>query len=104
VTVDEVLSRASARIARWRVVASTIPSTAVHVTVARRLPPGAESVTLTATEFELVVALRGGCTIAELAQRLGTGGFEVCERVHDLMLRGVLEVSSAPAADPVGWG
>lgn len=101
-TADEVLDRASDRIERWRVVASTIPSTAVRVAAARRLPPGTGSVTLSAAEFELVVALGAGCSVAELAQRLGTGGFEVCERVHDLVCRGVLEVASGP--DPGGWG
>ncbi len=91
-TAEEILLRASDRIERWRVVASTIPSTAVPVALARRLPPGTGAVTLTAAEFELIAALGGGCSVAELAGRLGVGGFEVCERVHDLVSRGMLEV------------
>lgn len=87
-----LLALAEARLERWKVIAAVIPSVASRVSIAPELAEGVDAVTLSRDEFALLALLDGGPTVAEITAALGTGAFETCERLHELVRRGVATV------------
>jgi hypothetical protein len=85
----ELLAAATERVERWRAVAACIPDASVVARLAPRLPEGLRSVELDAADFELVVLMDGRRTLADITAETGASAFEVCERVHGLVQRGL---------------
>jgi hypothetical protein len=92
--VDVLVAAAEQRLARWREIAATIPSAGAVARIADGLPAGVPSVSLAAEEFALLAMLDGYRTIADLSSLAGRSAFDVCECLHDLVVRGVAVVEA----------
>jgi hypothetical protein len=89
--VDELLAEAGRRLATWRSIGDTLPSTATRVRRARTLPPGARGATLDAVEWQVLAALPEGGTVAEVIGASGLSAFTVFDVLHRLVRRGLLQ-------------
>lgn len=92
--VGDVLSDAEERMIEWRDIAAFVPSTHVYL----RLVPAAPSsqVNLDADQWRLVVASAMGATLADLAEAIGMGEFQICRTAKFLVENGLATVEQAP--------
>lgn len=90
--VHEVLDTVAQRLATWREIAKSIPSTAVVARIRSELPTGVHDVTVTAPEWHVLAALDGRRTVAEVVRSLGMSAFDVCAVLHRLIVGGAVEV------------
>ena len=98
--VGDVLSDAEDRLIEWRDIAVHIPS--VHVKL--ELAPAAPSseVNLDPDQWRLVVASGHGVSLAELAEYMDLGEFQICRTAKALVEQGLATaVPVAPPATPV---
>lgn len=100
--VDDVLDAVRRRLATWREIAATIPSTAIVTRIRAQLPPGVREVTVSAGEWHVLAALDGHRTVAEVVRSLGMSAFDVCAVLHRLIVAGAVEVVDRPGARPPG--
>jgi len=87
-----VLDEVSDRVERWRALSKVIPSLDVVV----RLIPTAvdgEPVALAARTWNVVAALDGVRGVREVTMQVGGDAFATMEEVHDLIRRGLAEVT-----------
>lgn len=89
--VDDVLNAAGARLAEFREIARSIPSTDVVTRVVPRLPEGAEPLTVSAIEWQVLVAVDGRATVAQIAATIGHSAFTVFSALHRLLQVGAIE-------------
>lgn len=94
--VAEVLNAASARLREFTVIARAIPSTDVVVRVVPRLPPGTPQVTVSAIEWQVLAAVDGTNTIADIIERIGHSAFTVFSTLHRLLRAGAIETVARP--------
>ena len=100
-SVGDVLGDAEERLIEWNDIAVHIPS--VHVKL--ELAPAAPSsqVNLDPDQWRLVVASGHGVTLAELAEAMGMGEFQICRTAKALVENGLATaVPVAPPATPAG--
>ncbi|HMQ27689.1 MAG TPA: DUF4388 domain-containing protein [Acidimicrobiales bacterium] len=89
--VDDVLSAASGRLAEFRAIAQDIPSTEVVVRVVPRLPEGVASLSISAVEWQVLAAIDGRSSVAEITAAVGHSAFTVFSALHRLLRAGAIE-------------
>lgn len=90
--VEAVLAAAGARLQEFKEIARTIPSTAVVLRVAPVLPTGAWEITLSAVEWQVLAAVDGSRTVADITAAVGQGAFAVFSALHRLLTAGAVEI------------
>ncbi len=96
--VDEVLTEAGHRLAAWRTLSESLPSTATRIHRAPTLPPGVTTTELSAVEWQVLHAAGDDGTVAELIAASGLSAFTVFEVLHRLLDRGLVVVRADDAA------
>jgi hypothetical protein len=96
--VEATLRRAAALLEEWHELEVVVPSLSHRVTFAPRLEAG--EVVVDAATWELLVALAGGCSVRELAQRLGASELGVSRTINRLVEMGVAVVEPPGAVRP----
>lgn len=94
--VDDVLNAAGARLAAFREIARLLPSTDVVTRVVPRLPDGAAPLTVSAVEWQVLAAVDGRATVAEIIAVVGQSAFTVFSALHRLLEVGALERVDRP--------
>jgi hypothetical protein len=89
--LDEVVAEADERVAAWKVIAESIPSTSIVMRPVRFLP--GESVTVNAADWTVLALLDGHRSIADIIRELGMSAFSVCNVLHQLRTAGIVEVA-----------
>lgn len=108
-SVDDVLGAAFERLHQWREIEAVVPSLAHIVAPVAVLP--APEVTVTAEEWDLLMAIGAGAEVGSICEHFGLGEVEGSRRVKLLIERSLIEISDpspmhavdagavAPAAD-----
>lgn len=96
--VEAALRRAAALLEEWRELEVVVPSLSHRVTFAPRLET--DEVVVDAGIWEVLVALAGGCSVRELAQRLGVSELGVSRAINRLVELGVAVVEPPGAVRP----
>lgn len=86
---DEVVAEARRRVAAWKVIADSIPSTSLVMVPVRYLP--GDSVTVSSTDWTVLALLDGQRSIADIIRELGMSAFAVCNVLHQLRTAGIVE-------------
>ncbi len=86
---DDLLADATERVASWKQIADSVPSTTVVMRPVRTAPTG--EVTVTAQEWAVLALLDGRRTVADLVHDLGMSAFTVCFVLHGLRTAGLVE-------------
>jgi hypothetical protein len=94
--VEEVLEAATVRLTEFARLARTIPSTDVIVRVVPRLPPNTPNVTISAIEWQVLAAVDGRSTVADIIARVGHSAFTVFSTLHRLLQAGAIETDQSP--------
>jgi hypothetical protein len=92
--VDAILGEVRQRVREVDEWNGSIPSLDVWVEARRTLPGSAAQVTLLREDWELVTALSGPRSIADLATELGRGAYSTARVVHRLQQAGLVEIIS----------
>jgi hypothetical protein len=95
--VDAIVGEVRKRVHEVDEWGGVIPSLDVWVDARRTLPGNAAQVTLLREDWELVTALTGPRSIAELAAELGRGAYSTARVVHRLHQAGLVDIISATA-------
>lgn len=90
--VDAIMGEVRKRVREVDEFADTIPDLGVWVEASRTLPGNAAQVTILREDWELVTALSGPRTIADLAIELGRGAYSTARVVHRLHQAGLVQV------------
>lgn len=89
--VDAIMGEVRKRVREVDEFADTIPDLDVWVEASRTLPGNAAQVTILREDWELVTALSGPRTIADLAIELGRGAYSTARVVHRLHQAGLVQ-------------
>ncbi|MCU1453671.1 MAG: 12 protein [Acidimicrobiales bacterium] len=95
--VDAIVTEVRKRVREADEWSTTMPTLDVWVEARRTLPGNASQVTLQREDWELVTALSGPRTIAELSTELGRGRYSTARVVYRLSQAGLVEVISETA-------
>lgn len=95
--VDAIVNEVRKRVREVDEWSHRIPGLDCWVEASRTLPGNAAQVTILREDWELVTALSGPRTIADLAIELGRGGYSTARVVHRLHQAGLVEVVSSDA-------
>jgi hypothetical protein len=95
--VDAIVTEVRKRVREVDEWSSSIPTLDVWVEASRTLPGNAGQVTIQREDWELVTALSGPRTIAELATELGRGAYSTARVVNRLHQAGLVEVVAGGA-------
>ncbi|MCB0977001.1 MAG: DUF4388 domain-containing protein [Acidimicrobiales bacterium] len=95
--VDAIVNEVRKRVREVDEWSHRIPSLDCWVEASRTLPGNAAQVTILREDWELVTALSGPRTIADLAIELGRGGYSTARVVHRLHQAGLVDVVSSDA-------
>jgi hypothetical protein len=99
-SLDLLLDRAYALLAEWQELEAAVPSLAHQVALA---PIGEnDQVTVTAQQWPALVAVGGGCTVAELSTRLELSELNTLRTVNDLLSSGLVALASTRRAGRSG--
>ncbi len=88
--VDDVLDAATNRLAEFTEIARSVPSTATVMGVSPRLPVGAAEIRLTAIEWQVLAAIDGRASVAEIITTVGQSAFTVFSTLHHLLQVGAI--------------
>ncbi len=99
--LDEVLSDAHHRLDAWRVIADVIPSIAMVVSLAAELPPELEQVVLGRADWQVLAAVDGRRSVAEIMASLRRSAFDVCSTLYRLITLGVVAIPAEPPVEPL---
>jgi Domain of unknown function (DUF4388) len=102
--VEHVLDAVHQRLATWKEIAASIPSTAVVARMRPELPGGVADVTVTAPEWHVLAALDGRRSVAEVVRSLGMSAFDVCAVLHRLIVAGAVDVVDRDTGPAGGAG
>ena len=98
-TVGDVLSDAQERLVEWRDIAIHIPSVHVRLQLVPAAP--ASQVVLDPDQWRLVVASGHGVSLADLADAMEMGEFQICQTAKFLVEQGLATTEAAsPLAAP----
>lgn len=101
--VTEVLAKASAQVAEWLEIEKVVPSLDVQV----KLVPEAPStvVTLSAKQWEVVLAATSASNVDQIVDATGRSEFLVCKTVKELVEAGLASVEGVdlPADNGLGY-
>jgi hypothetical protein len=85
----DLLAEANERVHVWKVIAESIPSTAMVMRLAPEL--GRAAITIDADDWRVLALVDGRTTIADLIRALGMSAFAVCVVLHRLVQEGAVE-------------
>jgi hypothetical protein len=104
VAVDALLHDATILLDRWPELATVVPS--LDTAIALTPQPPAESVTLSADQWELVVHIAGGATAASLGTQLQIGEFVLSKALSELHHAGLITIATpaVPTEEADDWG
>ena len=85
----DLLAEANERVHVWKVIAESIPSTAMVMRLAPEL--GRAQITIAADDWRVLAQVDGRTTIADLIRALGMSAFAVCVVLHRLVQAGAVE-------------
>ncbi|KAA0234953.1 MAG: hypothetical protein JJLCMIEE_01305 [Acidimicrobiales bacterium] len=91
-SVEQVIADAERRLEAWTEIAESIPSVTIVMQMRPLLPPELPTVTISPEEWSVLAALDGRRSIADLVLHLGMSAFAVCDLLHRLLMRGIVEV------------
>lgn len=94
--LDEVLGEAHHRLDAWRVIADVIPSVSMVVSLAPDLPDGLEEVSLGRADWQVLAAIDGHRSVAEIMASLRRSAFDVCSTLYRLITVGVVAIPTEP--------
>lgn len=86
---DDLLAEANERVHVWKVIAESIPSTAMVMRLSPEL--GRPGITISADDWRVLALVDGRTTIADLIRALGMSAFAVCVVLHRLVQQGAVE-------------
>ncbi len=89
---DAAMDAARDRLAAWRVIADVIPSVAVVVHLARDLPADVGEVKIERRDWQIVAAVDGRRTVADVIAVARRSAFDVCSTLYRLAIAGVVEL------------
>ena len=89
-SVEAVLTAAGQRLQEFKEIAKAIPSTSVVMTVSPTLPVGSAGISLTAVEWQVLAAVDGQRTVADITSSVGQSAFTVFSALHRLMTAGAV--------------
>ncbi|HEY5696440.1 MAG TPA: DUF4388 domain-containing protein [Acidimicrobiales bacterium] len=98
--VDQVLADAEQRLATWRSINTTLPSTGTRIRRSPTLPQDSVSESLSAVEWQVVSAMPTEGTVAEVIAVSGLSAFTVFDVLHRLVRRGLVQPLGEDAATP----
>ena len=90
--VEQVLAAAGQRLQQFTEIAKSIPSTSVVVRIAPTLPTGTEEISLTAVEWQVLAAVDGQRSVADITASIGQSAFAVFSVLHRLLTAGAVEL------------
>lgn len=93
---DAAMDAARERLAAWRVIADVIPSVAVVVRLARDLPPDVGEVRIERRDWQIVAAVDGRRSVADVIALARRSAFDVCSTLYRLAIAGVVELGDLP--------
>jgi hypothetical protein len=85
-----VVADAEARLASWRKIAATVPSTTSVPRLATELPLGVNGVSITREEWAVLAAVDGEASVAAIISRTGLTAFGVCGVLDRLARAGAI--------------
>ncbi len=88
--VAEVIAAARDRLERWLEIEAVVPSLAHIIAPVASLP--APELTITAEEWELIMAIGGGCEVSAICEAFSLGEVEGSRRVKMLIERDLVEI------------
>ncbi len=88
--VSEVIAAARERLERWLEIEAVVPSLAHIIAPVASLP--APELTITAEEWELIMAIGGGCEVSAICDAFSLGEVEGSRRVKLLIERDLVEI------------
>lgn len=91
--VDAVLAEAEHRLAAWRSISGSLPTTATRVRLAPTLARGTTGEALSAVEWQVLAAIGGGTSVAEVIAGSGLSAFTVFDVLHRLLTRSLVVVA-----------
>lgn len=91
-SVEQVIADAARRVEAWTEIAESIPSVTIVMQMIPSPPPELSTVTLIPEEWVVLAALDGHRSIADLVVHLGMSAFAVCDVLHRLLTKGLVEV------------
>jgi hypothetical protein len=89
--VEAVLGDAEKMLAEWKEIEAVVPSNHHWVALAASIP--ADEITLSADHWKAVVAVAGGGSIIDVADKLELGDLAIARLVKELSESGIVEVS-----------
>lgn len=89
--VEDVLTAASGRLTEFRTIARDIPSTDVVVRIVPRLPDGVPTLSVSAVEWQVLAAIDGRSSVAQITAAVGHSAFTVFSALHRLLRVGAIE-------------
>jgi hypothetical protein len=95
--VDAIVNEVRRRVREVDEMSAFVPSTDAWVSAERTLPGDAVQVTLLREDWELIAALQGPRTIADLAMDMGRGRYSTARVVHRLARTGLVSVLVDPS-------
>lgn len=90
-SVDSVLSTAEARMVEWVDIEAIVPSVWHRLTPAMSLP--ASEVTITAAEWDMLIAVGETSTVGAVSDRLDLDEFDGSKRVMQMLERSLIEIA-----------
>ncbi|MBV8980064.1 MAG: DUF4388 domain-containing protein [Acidimicrobiia bacterium] len=89
--LEPLLAEAHARLAEWAMIEAVVPSLTTSVDLADELP--ATKVTVTSAQWQVLRAVAGGATVADVARLLDADEFHACQAVKRLVDVGLVSVA-----------
>ena len=86
------------RLDTWRSISATLPSTGTQVRRSPTLPAKAVSASLSAVEWQVLSAMPGTGSVAEVINAAGLSAFTVFDVLHRLVRRGLVQAVAEDAA------
>jgi hypothetical protein len=84
-----LLDEAAQRVEGWKVIAETIPSTAMVMRIARELRE--PSISVSAEDWRVLALVDGHTSVGDIIRALGMSAFTVCGVLHRLAHAGCVE-------------
>lgn len=97
-SIEPLLAEAQARLAEWRTIEAVIPSVDHAVSLAAEIHD--PHVMVTGAQWRALVGVSSSPTVSAVIDRLGTGEFDTCRTLKDLVDAGLLTVAERAAAPP----
>jgi hypothetical protein len=97
-SIEPLLAEAQARLAEWRTIEAVIPSVDHAVSLAAEIDD--PHVMVTGAQWRALVGVSSSPTVSAVIDRVGTGEFDTCRTLKDLVDAGLLTVAERAAAPP----